>query len=291
MHRHSPKKVSFTEPIFIKDSSSIPKQIEKLKQLKKVSNKEQAEKIDQDIKMLYSGLNGENTVAYELKNSYLPILILQDLNLKSNDLTAQIDFIIISQTFLLVIECKKLLDDIEITEKGDFNRCFKTPTGLVYKKEGMYNPITQNQRHIEIIKKLFNEHSVDFDSKKYSGLLKQIVILANTKTVIRDNGAPEDVKDCIIKCDQLISFLKNAINTATTNKLSEEDMRQFADILVNSHSERKAEYTQKYPLQTPICPHCKIKMVKRTAKKGSNTGNEFYGCPNYPACKQTININ
>jgi len=39
---------------------------------------------------------------------------------------------------------------------------------------------------------------------------------------------------------------------------------------------------------TPTCPKCRVPMVKRMAKKGQNAGQEFYGCPNYPKCKEIV---
>jgi restriction system protein len=38
---------------------------------------------------------------------------------------------------------------------------------------------------------------------------------------------------------------------------------------------------------TPTCPVCQSAMIKRTAKRGANVGNEFWGCSSYPACKGT----
>ncbi|MEO7481178.1 MAG: restriction endonuclease [Sulfuriferula sp.] len=35
------------------------------------------------------------------------------------------------------------------------------------------------------------------------------------------------------------------------------------------------------------CPFCQSAMVKRTAKRGANSGNAFWGCSQYPACKGT----
>ena len=35
----------------------------------------------------------------------------------------------------------------------------------------------------------------------------------------------------------------------------------------------------------PRCPKCGSEMVLRTAKMGSNKGNQFWGCPNYPHCR------
>ena len=34
-----------------------------------------------------------------------------------------------------------------------------------------------------------------------------------------------------------------------------------------------------------ICPRCGKSMVLRTAKKGANSGNKFWGCSGYPACR------
>lgn len=35
------------------------------------------------------------------------------------------------------------------------------------------------------------------------------------------------------------------------------------------------------------CPNCSGPMVKRTARRGKNRGNEFYGCSRFPICKGT----
>jgi restriction system protein len=35
----------------------------------------------------------------------------------------------------------------------------------------------------------------------------------------------------------------------------------------------------------PSCPQCGSDMVKRTARKGSNAGGEFWGCSKFPTCR------
>lgn len=39
------------------------------------------------------------------------------------------------------------------------------------------------------------------------------------------------------------------------------------------------------PAGSPACPVCQSAMVRRTAKRGANSGNEFWGCSQYPKCK------
>lgn len=40
----------------------------------------------------------------------------------------------------------------------------------------------------------------------------------------------------------------------------------------------------------PGCPTCSKPMVKRTAKRGANAGEQFWGCSAYPACRGTRQI-
>ncbi|MCE1226246.1 MAG: restriction endonuclease [Geobacteraceae bacterium] len=39
---------------------------------------------------------------------------------------------------------------------------------------------------------------------------------------------------------------------------------------------------------TPTCPKCGVKMVLRQASTGRNAGASFWGCMNYPRCRQTL---
>ena len=41
---------------------------------------------------------------------------------------------------------------------------------------------------------------------------------------------------------------------------------------------------------TPSCPVCQQTMVLRTAKNGSNTGNNFWGCSQFPKCRGIVSI-
>ena len=39
--------------------------------------------------------------------------------------------------------------------------------------------------------------------------------------------------------------------------------------------------------KTPLCPKCDVPMVMRTASKGKNEGKSFWGCTNFPKCRET----
>jgi len=46
--------------------------------------------------------------------------------------------------------------------------------------------------------------------------------------------------------------------------------------------------TARQPPENPSCPKCGAEMILRTAKKGANAGNQFWGCSRYPACKGIV---
>jgi len=41
-------------------------------------------------------------------------------------------------------------------------------------------------------------------------------------------------------------------------------------------------------VSAPSCPKCGVPMVLRTARQGSQSGKQFYGCPNYPNCRTVL---
>ena len=44
------------------------------------------------------------------------------------------------------------------------------------------------------------------------------------------------------------------------------------------------------PVIAPLCPKCGIPMVLRTANQGINSGKQFYGCTNFPRCREVIPV-
>ncbi|EPR4994948.1 restriction endonuclease [Vibrio navarrensis] len=57
----------------------------------------------------------------------------------------------------------------------------------------------------------------------------------------------------------------------------------------NRPTEKTLEVTP--PKSTkPLCPSCHAPLVMRTAKRGQNKGNQFYGCSSYPLCRYTKDV-
>ncbi|WP_280771830.1 NERD domain-containing protein [Salipaludibacillus daqingensis] len=174
------------------------------------------------MKLFKIGLIGESNVNYELKNSMLPMICLHDVRLQVEDYTAQFDFIVVTHSVIYVIETKKLYGDIEVNDSGEFIRKINNKYGKVVKREGMYSPVTQSERHCRILKKMLTDQGF---IKKTP--VKPIVVLANPKSIIDKKRAPKAVQDLIIKSDQLVNYLSEDM------KLHRKDRYMLDNFIMN----------------------------------------------------------
>lgn len=78
-----------------------------------------------------------------------------------------------------------------------------------------------------------------------------------------------------------ILFVAAAIVSLVRNKFSK------ADDETPPHPKAPSRAVHKASTTTVACPECGSAMVHRSAKRGANAGNMFWGCSNYPRCKGT----
>lgn len=249
------KPVGLKKPHFYKADSDAKKQLERLQQLHATAPDRVKPQIERDMKLLAYGIAGEESVAFELNNSYLPIIVLHDLRFEHDGLSAQIDYLIITTKFCLVVECKNLFGNLEVNSRGEFIR--ELEFNGKRKKEGIYSPVTQNVRHMEMIKvlRLANKKNPLMRvalEKSFGELHKSVIVLANPKTVINLKRAPKEIKDQIIRGDQLIAHIKKLLRENKDLASSEKDMYEMADFFVGLHKENPVDYTAKYLLEDNV---------------------------------------
>jgi len=142
-----------SEVVILKDSCDSKDYLNKLQDLRKTlpDSSKAAERVDKEIAITEAGIYGEESVLFELKNSGMDLVVIRDLYIETTDgRSAQIDYFVVTPYANVILECKNLFGNIEINNKGDFIRSFE------YKgrrfREGIYSPITQNERHLTIYK-------------------------------------------------------------------------------------------------------------------------------------------
>lgn len=291
------------EVIILKDSSSANDELKKLEEFLASANDKTKPKIQNEIRNVKKGIEGENEILYELKNSGLDLVVLHDLCIETKDgRKAQIDFLVISKRVIFVIECKDLYGNIEIDSKGNFIR-IKEYNGSKH-KTGMYSPIEQNKKHIEIMKERLAEEKGTIMSMlvkaNFDNAYKPLVILANNDTYLNDKYAKKEIKDLVHRSDQLTNIIKKYNSESNEPTMSKEDMLKIGNAWLNRNVEIRIDYSKKYENlindtsnsqeQSNLCPLCGSPLVIREAKKGNNVGHKFYGCSSFPKCKYTKQV-
>lgn len=318
------------EPIILKHESAATVQLEELqKLLEDVKDAKAKTVLEREIQIVKAGILGENRILFELENSHMPFYILHDLQLEFQGLSSQIDFLVITRGRYFVIECKNLYGDITVNYSGDFIR-----TAWKH-KEGIYSPITQCKRHLDLIKQIRGNEKGNiltralFERYFYENY-RSIVVLANPKTILDVKYAPKNIREQVIRADQLIQYIQKINSESGVTLSSERDTEELANFFLRQHRTSKLDYTEKFreilsatesqanvsvepsvndsldlpkaeksvqqavssdsALKAPICPKCGAPMVKRKAVRGERAGKEFWGCSRFPHCHGIINI-
>nr|WP_269135957.1 NERD domain-containing protein [Sporosarcina cyprini] len=215
----------------IKEEESIDLEIARLKRELDGGHfsDKRAKELKKQIKLFEIGKAGEQSLLFELKNSFLPIMILHDIRNEHKGLQAQFDFIVVTRHFFLVIEVKKYYGNITVNEKGEFIRSVYRGRRLI-SQEGMYSPVRQVERQVEVLRSMLVDHEVIEKTP-----IRYAVAFANDKTVINLTDAPMDVKDKVFRADGIVSFLKTELTKKSPVHFGDNRMREFAEYIKSQH--------------------------------------------------------
>lgn len=237
------------EPVFLKEGSEAQRQIQMLEGLAPCLTVEGQEILRHDIRCLEYGILGEQQIAYELKNSHMPMYILHDIYLEDGDLSAQIDYLVVTRKLCFVIECKNLYGNIEITPTGEFYRIMDFNGQR--KKEAIYSPITQNEHHLELLKKIRLEGKENFlfrrmAEKQFDRSYQSIVVLSNPKTLLYAQNSAPYIRERVIRADQLVAYIRKQYQSSAEAELSDKKLKEWAESFLDLHREKHKNYLRKY---------------------------------------------
>ena len=102
---------------------------------------------------------------------------------------------------------------------------------------------------------------------------------------LKSNDSLTVARCMLILCDRLILMLNKQLDKRLESFTEEGG---FTEALTAERlNRRKQESIQE---DAPLCPKCGKPMIKRVAKKGTNSGKPFWSCSGYPECNGTRKI-
>lgn len=215
------------------------------------------------------GAAGEFWVKRELKKLPKEYKVLNDIMIRTNNQTHQIDHVVVSKFGIFIIETKQYNGTL-IGNDYDKNWTFRAGKKKFYSN----NPIHQNYGHMQALKE-----ALQIEPNKFISL---VCISSNAKI----KNKSEQVISINNLIPKILSYQDEILPNAT------EYYNRIQELNITDHEERKQHIkfaktikTQKEKNRENKCPKCGGNLIKRTGKYG-----EFFGCENYPKCKFTKNI-
>lgn len=221
------------------------------------------------------GYIGEKLVIKKLKKlNKRKYKVINDVLLKTQKGSTQIDHIVISKYGIFVIETKNYKGIIKGNEYDD-----NWSQILINKSETLRNPIKQNNGHIKALKDLIPEF-------RYKNIKSIILFTKRAKLKV-------NCETSVTYFNKVNKIIKKYRNEEFTKEDVERIYNKINELNINSFKERKTHVKNvkrnikqaKRSIRKNRCPRCGGKLKKKTGKYG-----KFKGCKNYPQCTFKMNL-
>lgn len=241
----------------------IPINIEKIQSLlwRLPLNHQKIPLIDKDLKKRKAGYNGETTVYYHLgflKGKKYRIFYDVRLPLFSNYF--QIDFLILTPCYILLIEVKNISGIVAIDPFiRQLTRTYKGVT------EGFSDPISQVQRQKLLLQKWFSIHKLKHPP------IEHLVVFSNPSTILNYTQSPPANSPYrnIIHSQNIIDKIKK-LNEAHVNEvITDKEMTKMKKTILKNHEENELDICSVYgvtrnDIMTGVrCENCHYIPMKR----------------------------
>jgi predicted RNA-binding Zn-ribbon protein involved in translation (DUF1610 family) len=223
----------------------------------------------------FKGLTGEFLVIVLAKlmldkNEYH---IIKNVTLPIENGTTQIDHIIVSVYGVFVVETKNIRGWIF---GGPHDAMW---TQRIYKHTDKFqNPLHQNYKHVKTLQQLLNLKDEQ---------VHPVVVFVGDSTF--KTPMPENVTYGFGYIRYIKSKMRRVLSSPEVTEIINKIETGRPSPSFKTQQEHVAHVQKiKSDKQNRVdCPQCGAEMVLRTAKKGQNTEEKFWGCSAFPKCRFT----
>lgn len=219
--------------------------------------------IESELAKSYAGYRGEQSIDYHL--TFLPekdYLILQDLRLSNGKYFFQMDTLLLSQYYALVIEIKNIAGTLFFDQQ--FHQLIRTNSDS---EDGFADPILQAINHKRQFSQWLEQHKMEPLPVEY------IVAVSNPSTIIKTNPGNALVLEKVCHAAFLLQKIKCFNEQNPKVKYDMGSLKKLAKLLVKKHTPLQSNILQKLEIEKSDiiigvrCPECSsipMKYERRT---------------------------
>lgn len=207
--------------------------------------------IEVDFQREVAGYRGEQALDYYL--SFLPdddYYIFQHIRLKYEKWTFQIDFLLLTAKFALIIEVKNMRGSLKF--ERNFGQLIQTHN----EKEKSYeDPTEQVERQSRLLRKWLKKYFPHFLPVNY------LVAMSNPNAILKTDSAEIPKKVC--KPFKLIRKIEEIEKSHPTERIDIKSIKKLCKLLLKHHTPKEYDILQEYNISWKdiitgvCCPECK----------------------------------
>jgi hypothetical protein len=255
--------------------------------------------IEDEIWAIRAGVQGEEEAAYEIDFHYgngKHHAVIHDLRVEVNGRVAQIDHLIINRALdVWICESKAFSQGVKINEHGEWSRYGGG------RAHGMPSPVKQNQRHVEVLRDLFDSGTVRLPKRGVTikPNLMPVVLVSNKARIDRPKYATVDGLETVIKVERLLETINRSVDTRNplvlvAKLVGAETVIDLGQQLVALHRPHVVDWAAKFglvaarssvlaanvPAPVPtlqVCAHCGRRVSDKVAQFSLDRREQFGG--------------
>jgi hypothetical protein len=224
--------------------------------------------IKENLSKRLSGFKGGQSIDYPLSFlSEQDYFILHDLRIKDSSNYFQIDSIIMTRSFFILLEVKNIVGTIYFDQ--NFHQLIRTLEG---KETAFRDPITQSNRHELQMKKWLAHKNIP------KVPIISLIVISKSNTIIRTSQENTNLHQKIIHSHYLPTKIQQIERQYPNKILTEKELKKVSRLLKKSYSLLDQPILEQYEifedelLKDIICPSCNhLPMVRIHSK---------WACPN-----------
>lgn len=215
--------------------------------------------IKESLRKAYAGLRGEANLLYHLgylsKNENV---ILHDVRLKNHERNFQIDILVLTPYFILIIESKNFSGTLYFDQiSNQFIRTYQN------QEEGFSDPIKQVMRQITNLKKWMAEKKL----KPFP--IEYLISISNPSTIMKTNPGKEGIFQRILHAEHIPEKIKELTASYKEKSLSPYLIQKISILIEQDRTPISIDILKKYDIQPSeliqgtICPSCNTPPMQR----------------------------
>jgi ribosomal protein L37AE/L43A len=215
--------------------------------------------VESDLAKQLAGYRGEKNLRYHL--IFLPegeYKIFYDLQLCVNNTMFQIDCLLLSNYFSLIIEVKNISGTLIFDYQSE--QCIRIKNG---KEDGFPNPILQAARHQLLLQKWLKQYKI------HSLPIEYFVVIAYPSTIIKPTTNDKTLYDKVLHAEKAIHKIEKFQKLHKQESINSLQLKKICKTLLISHTPTEInifdrfEISEKEIIKGVKCPSCTTSIMKR----------------------------